>query len=144
MKKNLFVLGIASVFALTGCHGISKCSFEEFKEAASKAVENAPKVDEIIWKGNLDGDKFNISSKTSVADLSLKELAIKTFLLTFDSVAWAYQAEVKDATYYKGLGFKVVEGDDKYEWNSKGYLAKISVKDDGKAYTVNVTHKYSK
>ena len=144
MKKNLFVLGMASLLGLTGCHGISKCSFEEFKEAASKAVESAPKVDEIIWKGKLDNEKFEISSKTSITDLSAKEILIKGFLITFDSVAWAYQAEVKDASYYKGLGFRVVEGDDKYEWDSKGYLAKISVKDDGKAYSVNVTHKYAK
>ena len=144
MKKHLLVLGLASVFALTGCHGISKCSFEEFKEEAKKAIDSAPRVDEIIWKGNLDGDKFNISSKTSIADLSLKEIGIRTFLLTFDSVSWACGAENSDATYYKGNGFKVIEGDDKYEWDSKGYLAKVVVKDDGKSYSVNVTHKYAK
>ena len=144
MKKNLFVLTMASVFALTGCHGISKCSFEKFKEAASKAVESAPKVDEIIWKGKLDDEKFEISSKTSLTSLSLKEIAIREFLVVFDSVAWAYQAEDTSATYYKGMGFKVVEGDDKYEWDSKGYLAKVVAKDDGKVYSVNVTHKYAK
>ena len=144
MKKSIFALTLVSLLALTGCHGISKCSFEEFKAAASEALDKAPEVSEIIWKGNLDGEKFNISSKTSVADLSIKEIAIKSFLYTFDKVSWAYAAEDEDATYYKGMGFKVVEGDDKYEWDSKGYLAKVVVKDDGAKYTVNVTHKYSK
>ena len=31
MKKQLFVLGMTSVFALTGCHGIKKVEYAEFK-----------------------------------------------------------------------------------------------------------------
>ena len=142
--KKLLVLAVLPTMALAGCNGISKCSFEDYKEAASKAVEKAPEVDEIIWKGKYDGEKIDFSSKDSIGDLTIKENLLRAGLLLIDRVDSSYAVENSNATYYKGMGFKVVDGDDKMEYNAKGYLAKIVAKEDGKTYTLTVTHKYAK
>lgn len=142
--KKLLVLAVLPTMALVACNGISKCSFDEYKEAASKAVEKAPEVDEIIWKGKYDGEKIDFSSKDSIADLSIKENLLRAGLLLIDRVDATYTVENTNATYYKGMGFKVVDGDDKMEYNSKGYLAKVVAKEDGKTYSLTVTHKYAK
>jgi hypothetical protein len=142
--KKLYVLALIPAFALASCHGISKCSFAEYKAAAEKVVEKAPEVDTIKWKGNFDGEKMEFTSKTSIADLSVKEIALKVVLLAIDRVDSTYAVENTNATYYKGFGFKVVDGDDKMEYNGKGFLTKVVAKDDGKVYSFSVSHTFVK
>ena len=142
--KKIFAFALLPVFALTACHGISKCSFEEYKAAAEKVVEKAPEVDTITWKGNFDGEKMEFTSKTPITDLSVKQIALKVVLLGIDRVDSSYAVENSNATYYKGLGFKVVDGDDKIEYNGKGFLAKVVEKYDGKVYSFSVSHTFVK
>ena len=39
MKKKFLLLGMASVFALTGCHGTKKVEFKEFGEEVKKLAD---------------------------------------------------------------------------------------------------------
>ena len=145
MKKNLFVLGMASVFALTGCHGVKKVSFEDFKKKANEVVEKAPKVDYISYNGKYGDEKVKFSTNQSAASYSLTEAAVALALGTIDRVDSMYvYASGSDTEFYTGMGFKVVSGAAKYEYTGKGYLASVKGKIDGKEFNFSVSHKFVK
>lgn len=141
MKKNLFVLGMASVFALTGCHGIKKVEFKEFKEKADAAIEKAPEVDYTTYNGKYGDEKIKFSTNQGVASYSIAEAAVATTLGAIKRVDAMY---LVDGEFYTGFGFKVVTSDCKYEYNGKGYLASVKGKLNGKEYSFSVSHKYVK
>ena len=144
MKKHLLVLGMASIFALSGCHGISKVEYAKFKEKADAAVKDAKKVDYISYKGKYDEEKISFSTNQGLASYSVAEGVVALALGSVDRVdAWTL-SESSSLTYYTGLGFKVVSADVKYEYDSKGFLAKVDGKLDGKQYNFSVSHKFVK
>lgn len=137
MKKQLFVLGMASVFALSGCHGIKKVEFAKFCEEV-KALEEV-KVESVKISGVINDGKVkftyeipqNLSSVVGAAtgDYNKYELAAISVATMAQTPAMYTIAEAEGATYYTGLGFKVKMEDGKVEWNSKGLLASIEGKD---------------
>ena len=145
MKKNLLVLAAASVFALTGCHGTKKVGFNEFKEKADAAVEKAPKVDYCTYKGKYGDNKFNFSTNQDATSYSLDEAAVASLLGGIDRVDSMYAYALgSSAEFYVGFGFKVVNGDDKYEYTAKGFLASAKGKFNGKEYSFSISHKFVK
>ena len=145
MKKNLFVLGMASVFALTGCHGIKKVSFEDFKKAADEVVEKAPKVDYVSYNGKYGDEKIKFSTNQSASSYSIAEAAVAIALGAIDRVDAMYVYGGSDKVeFYTGLGFKVVDAEAKYEYTGKGFLASVKGKIDGKEYNFSVSHKFVK
>lgn len=147
MKKQLFVLGMTSVFALTGCHGIKKVEYAEFKEEVNKLEE--VKVSEVKISGKLDGDKVNVkwSTDTSIVSLALdtnhsdNEKAAYIVAMGLKTPALYAAAEADGVTYYTGMGFKMKSEDGSIEWDSKGLLAKMQAKEDGKEYNLSFTWK---
>lgn len=138
MKKQLFILGIASAAALTGCNGIKKVEFSKFQEEV-KAVE-APKVKEVKVSGKIDGRSvkatYEISDNIISQILDGASAAIsgeysddqKTAIaaaLTNKSPAGYATVENSKYTYYTGMGFKVKTEDGSVEWNGKGLLASL-------------------
>lgn len=141
MKKNLFILGMASIFALTGCHGTKKVEFNEFKEKADAAIAKAPEVDYTTYNGKYGDEKIKFSTNQGVASYSVAEAAVALALGAFKRVDATY---VFSGEFYVGFGFKVVTSDCKYEYNGKGYLASVKGKIDGTEYNFSVSHKYVK
>lgn len=145
MKKSLLALAMASTFALTGCHGIKKVSFEDFKKAADEVVEKAPKVDYISYNGKYGEDSVKFSTNQGVASYSVAEAAVAIALGVFDRVDSMYvYGSSSDNEFYTGMGFKVVTPDVKFEYTGKGYLASVKGKLDGKEYSFSVSHKFVK
>ena len=141
MKKNLFVLGMASVFALTGCHGTKKVEFSEFKEKADAAIAKAPEVDYTNYSGKYGDEKIKFSTNQGVASYSAAEAAVALALGAVKRVDATY---LFSGEFYVGFGFKVVTSDCKYEYNGKGYLASVKGKINGTEYNFSVSHKYVK
>jgi len=144
MKKNLFVLAMASVFALTGCHGLAKTEYAQFKEKADKAVESAQKVDYVTYKGKYGDEKISFSTNQGIASYSLSEAAVEAALSLVGRVDSFTVAENSDYTYYTGFGFKVVTPDAKYEYTGKGFLAGVKGKIKGTEYNFSVSYKFVK
>ena len=131
MKKQLFILGMASVFALTGCHGIKKVEYAKFDEETKKLDDI--KMKSVKIKGSVEGTDVNftyeipqtagqgLDALLGAGDYSLKETEAYTLALTFQSPKGI--GEHDDTEYYVGMGFKVVSGKNSMEWNGKGVLA---------------------
>ena len=143
MKKNLFILGMASVFALTGCHGIKKVEFKEFKEKADATIEKAPQVDYTTYNGKYGDEKVKFSTNQGAASYSIAEAAVALALGALKRVDAMY-VYASDGEFYTGMGFKVVTSDCKFEYNGKGYLASVKGKLNGTEYSFSVSHKYVK
>ena len=151
MKKQLFILGMTSVFALTGCHGIKKVEYAKYKEAV-QALESV-KVSQVKVSGKYDGKKVNYTYE--IKDSLLSQV--------FDGASLAFDSDVSDEnkaavalalgnktptlvesdklTYYTGMGFKVKGEDGSFEWNGKGLLAKAESKDADLTFSLNVSWK---
>ena len=135
MKKQLLVLGMASMFALSGCAGISKVDFAKFKEKVDALSE--VKVQEVKVSGEYDGKKIKFSAKVgdavdnalTLATLTKEDAdkgALYTVALAEKKHAVYAVSEDSNLTYYTGLGFKVVdEKKNTTEWNSKGLLSSM-------------------
>ena len=143
MKKQLFVLAVASTAALTACHGLSKVEFAKFKEKV-EAVE-VPKVKEVKVSGKIDGRSvkvtyaisdnalsqiFDAASFTLSGDYSDDQKAAIYAALGSKSAKVATIAEDSNSTYYVGMGFKVKSGSNVAEWNGKGLLASLKTEKD--------------
>ena len=145
MKKSLLVLGMASVFALTGCHGIKKVSFDEFKKAAEEAIEKAPEIDYVTYKGTYGEDKISFSTNQKASAYSIQEAAVAAALGVLMRVDAMYIYSSSDsAEFYTGMGFKVVDEGTKFEYTGKAYLALVKGKIDGKEYNISVSQKFVK
>lgn len=146
MKKNLFVLAMASVFALTGCHGIKKVEASEFEKKANEVAEKAPEVESVSYKGKLGDTKIDFTTAQNAEQYSAAEAAVAAALGVLDRVDAAYVAFANDskAEFYVGFGFKVVSGITKYEYTGKGFLASAEGKLLGKEYSFSVSHKFAK
>ena len=143
MKRHLFVLGMASVFALTGCHGIKKVEASEFQKEANEAAEKAPEVASVRYKGKVGDTKIDFTTAQNLTSYSAEEAAVRGLLFGLDRVDAAYVAFANDsaAEFYVGFGFKVVSGVTKYEYNGKGLLTSAEGKILGKEYSLSVSHK---
>ena len=145
MKKQLLALSMASVFALAGCHGIKKVSFDDFKKAADEVVEKAPEVDYISYNGKYGEDKIKFDTNQSAKAYSIEEGLVAVALAVFDRVDSMYvYGSSDDAEFYTGFGFKVVNKEVKFEYTGKGFLASVKGKLDGKEYDFSVSHKFVK
>ena len=150
MKKHLFVLGMASVFALTGCYGLKKVEYSEFESKVKEACKETPEVKQVKIKGEYDGAKANLTYDIPNSAGSALDSLIAGLTGTYNK-AEATGIEVALAnktpesfytlsgkgndnyTYYVNLGFKVETGTATYEWNTKGLLAKY--KTDSASFT---------
>ena len=134
MKKQLFVLGMASVFALGGCHGISKTSFAKFKEAVDKIESVSTK--EVKISGKVDGTKVSftyevpqsgwaaLGSAASALTGQYNEYELTALGLIGTEAIGTYTISESDSlTYYTGMGFKVKAEKYTTERTSKGLLA---------------------
>ena len=145
MKKSLFVLGMASMLALTGCHGTKKVEFSEFKEKADAALKEAPKVDYLKISGKVGETKIKFATNQSLGSYSLDEAGVATYVASIGSVDSMYGYGLSDkAEFYVGLGFKVVYSEAKYEYTTKGYLASVKGKIDGTEYSLSVKQVFAK
>ena len=138
MKKQLFVLAVASTAALTACHGLSKVDFAKFKEKVD-AVE-APKVKEVKVSGKIDGRSVKVTYTISdnilsqvldgasfaiSGDYTDDQKAAVGAALASKSPKVATIAEDSKSTYYVGMGFKVKSENGVAEWTGKGLLASL-------------------
>lgn len=142
MKKQLFVLGMASVFALTGCHGIKKVEYAKFKEEVNKLEE--VKVVSVKITGKYDGTKVNLTYEIPQSAGNIVDSLIDGVTGKYNeaesagiSVAMMYEtpaaftvAEDSKLTYYTGMGFKVKEDKSAVEWNGKGLLSSYKAESD--------------
>ena len=142
MKKQLFILGMASVFALTGCHGIKKVEYAKFKEEVNKLEE--VKVVSVKITGKYDGTKVNLTYEIPQSAGNIVDSLIDGVTGKYNeaesagiSVAMMYEtpaaftvAEDSKLTYYTGMGFKVKEDKSAVEWNGKGLLASYKAESD--------------
>ena len=140
MKKNLLALLMASTFALAGCHGTKKVTFEEFKKAADEVVAKGLEVDYTSYKGKYGTTDINFSTNQGVASYSVAEAAVAVALGVFNRVDSMYVYGTSDSNeFYTGMGFKVVTSSCKFEYTGKGFLALVEGKLDGKEYKVSVS-----
>ena len=154
MKKQLFVLGMVSAFALCGCHGTKKVDFAKFKEEVNKLEE--VKVTSVKISGKYDGTKVNLTYEIpqtlgqgldSLLDgvggkYNEAESAGISVALAYETPSAFAIAEDSDLTYYVGMGFKVKEEKSSAEWNGKGLLASYKAKDD--KHSCNFTFSWKK
>ena len=138
MKKNLFILGMASVFALTGCYGLKKVEYSKFDEETKKLEDI--KMQSVKIKGSVEGTDVNFTyeipqSAGGILDSAIDAVSGKysvpqtkayTLALTFQSPKGI--GEDDKTEYYVGMGFKVKAEKASMEWNGKGVLA--SYKDE--------------
>ena len=136
MKKSILLLSMASVFALTGCHGTKKVTFKEFCDGVDKA-EEAPKMKAIKLRGKVDGEKVNFTYEFASSVGGLIDAVIdlagskyndneKAALAVFSAAKHAglyTLAENEECEYYVGNGFKVVNGKSKIEWDKYALFA---------------------
>jgi hypothetical protein len=138
MKKHLLVLGMASMLALTGCHGLSKVDYAKFKEKVDAACEKTPEVKQVKISGKYDGEKVKVtydipqsvgSLIDSIGDLgkyNKYESAAISLALAYQTPKSCYTVSGEGAdgvTYYAGMGFKVKEEKSTLEWRGNGLLA---------------------
>ena len=138
MKKNVLLLGAVSAFALTGCHGLKKVSFQDFCDEVNKLKEVSPKSVKI--SGKVDGEKVNftyeipqtvgasLDSALSVLSGSYNKYEIAA-AGHIESLSTYTVVESSDLTYYTGFGFKVKAEKKTIEWNSKGLTTSYSSPD---------------
>lgn len=157
MKKNLFILGMASVFALTGCHGTKKVEFKEFGEEVAKLSEQKFEVEKVKVSGKYEGESFKaftIELKSEkepelddtqkkayfVAEASASVVAVYTAI----SMGYAVVGEeaVKGMTFYVGNGFKIKSEKDgeksSAEYDKRGLLVSLKTSKDKKATNISL------
>ena len=145
MKKHLFVLGMASIFALSGCHGISKVDYAKFKEKVDALEEVDPKS--VTVSGKLNGSKISKftyefpQSAGGMLDSALDVIGGKYSAEQLEAAGHAEAigaytiAESKDYTYYTGMGFKVKSENKTVEWNGKGLATSYQSGDTKLSFT---------
>jgi len=166
MKKHLLVLGMASMLALTSCHGTKKVDFKTFSEKATEAAKAEIKVKSFKIKGKLNDKKvkaFTVDPAKAEDLASLNEDQIEamayTVLLASPMMIVAefalipeeaLEEALKSYTFYVGSGFKVKIDDSEsktkmtLEWNKKGLLVKAKGSIDGKKTSMRVSWKLEK
>ena len=146
MNKKLLLLTGVSALALTGCNGLVKCDFDDFKEAAAKTTEKAKTIKSATYKGTLDDKEIEVDSSnvSGIEDLAYYAI-LKIVAVPFQRVESMYTfALSNETTFYKTLGFKVKVGDAKYEYNGKGYLTKMTGKSDNHTFKLKISsYKYN-
>ena len=139
MKKSLFLLGMASAFALTGCYGLLKSDYAKFKEKAVEACKETPDFKQVKIKGEYDAKKVDLTydipdsfgsgvdslievltGKYNAGELAGIDVAAKYEKVT--SFTGSDEGNDKYA-YYTLLGFKVETDSATYEYNFSGILA---------------------
>ena len=142
MKKHLFILGMVSTFALTGCHGTKKVEFAKFKEEVNKLEE--VKVASVKITGKYDGTKVNLNyewpqSAGNVLDSLIDGVTGKYNEAESAGISIAVAAKdpkgyaiIEDSSceYYVGMGFKVKAEEGSMEWAKNGLLASYKAKTD--------------
>ena len=144
MKKHLLVLGMASMLALTGCHGLSKVDYAKFKEKVDAACEKTPEVKQVKISGKYDGEKVKVTydipqsagqaldSLLDVGKYNKYESGAIAIAMTYQTPKSCYTVSGEGAdgvTYYTGMGFKVKDEKNTLEWNGKGLLASAKGED---------------
>lgn len=139
MKKSLFLLGMASAFALTGCYGLLKSDYAKFKEKATEACKETPDFKQVKIKGEYDAKKVDLvydipssigsgidslidaaTGKYNAGELKGIEVAMANEKVTY----FTGSDEGNDKyAYYTLLGFKVETGSATYEYDFSGILA---------------------
>lgn len=151
MKKQLFILGMASVFALTGCHGLKKVEYAKYEEAVKKL--SVPKVKEVKVSGKYNG--VSVKYTYEIKDNLFSQLAEGVSLAFDGEVSTENKLAVELAlgsktpillesdklTYYTGMGFKVKGEDGVTEWTGKGLLAKTESTNSNLTYKLSVSWK---
>ena len=152
MKKHLLVLGMASMLALTGCHGLSKVDYAKFKEKVDAACEKTPEVKQVKISGKYDGEKIKVTydipqTAGSIIDSALDSLGGKysksesaaiAVALAYKTPKSCYTVSGEGAegvTYYTGMGFKVKDEKNTLEWAGNGLLASAKGEDGQLSFT---------
>ena len=155
MKKQLFVLGMVSAFALCGCHGTKKVDFATFKDEVNKLEE--VKVASVKISGKYDDTKVNltyewpqsagqgldalidgVSGKYNEAESA----AISTATSCKTPALYVTLGEQEDVEYYVGMGFKLKGKEGSMEWAKNGLLASYKAKTDD--HSCNFTFHWKK
>ena len=159
MKKNLLLLGMASVFALTGCHGTKKVAFKEFGDEV-KNIDTNFEAKEVKVSGKVEDEKFKtFTVKIDELDkVELDDTQKKAFTVCFpvSTVATIYalcetayalggDEALKDYTFYIGNGFKVKTENKEEKTSGKLVYEKhgllvhsVSVDKDGKKTDISL------
>ena len=154
MKKQLFVLGMVSAFALCGCHGTKKVDFATFKEEVNKLEE--VKVASVKITGKYDDTKVNLTYEWPqsagqgldalidgvTGKYNEAESAGISIATSSKTPAIYTVAEDSDVTYYVGMGFKMKGEDGSMEWGKNGLLASYKAKTDD--HSCNFTFHWKK
>ena len=154
MKKQLFVLGMVSAFALCGCHGTKKVDFATFKDEVNKLEE--VKVASVKITGKYDDSKVNLTyewpqSAGNLLDSALDSLSGKyneaeqagISIATMCKTPAVYTVAEQDGVeYYIGMGFKLKGEDGAMEWGNNGLLASYKAKEDN--HSCNFTFSWKK
>ena len=151
--KNLtkFVIGLAvGAFTMTGCSGLKKVSYEEFKEKALEAVENAREPKTIVLKDGeleiavsedgtlkLNGETISQEDESYIGAVLLVGIIVGMDVATFAAT------EMPDTEYYVGNGFKAVVTQEEekltYQWNKDGWITKCTTSTADDVVTVSYT-----
>ena len=154
MKKQLFVLGMVSAFALCGCHGTKKVDFAKFKEEVNKLEE--VKVASVKITGKYDDTKVNLTYEFAqtlgqgldalldgaTGKYNEAESAGIAIAIGAQTPAAYAIAEDSDVEYYVGMGFKVKAKEGSMEWAKNGLLASYKAKTDD--HSCNFTFNFKK
>ena len=164
MKKQLLLLGMASVFALTGCHGTKKVSYKEFGEAVSELKDDFT-AKEVKVSGKIEDQKFKSftvvidNMEESTKDLDENQTKALAYAIVTVEVAElyayltvAYVAKgdegLANYTLYVGNGFKVKYEDKeqkvsgRYVYEKHGLLVhEAGVDKDGKKSDISLSWK---
>ena len=135
MKKALLPILMTSVFALTGCHGTKKVTFQEFCDEAGK-TEEAPSMKSVKFSGKVDGEKVDftyefaksiggaVDSLIDVATGKYNKYETAAIALAKANLLSVYTvSEDTSLEYYIGNGFKVKSESLKVEWDKYGLFA---------------------
>ena len=158
MKKRFLLLGMASVFALTGCHGTKKVEFKEFGEEVKKLSEQKEfSVEKVKVSGKYEGESFKaftVELKSETAP-ELDDTQKKAYVVAeaSASVAIVYTAlaagyvvvgedAIKGMTFYVGNGFKIKSEKDgeksSAEYDKRGLLVSLKSSKDKKATSISL------
>ena len=160
MKKQFLLLGMASVFALTGCHGTKKVEFKEFGEAVQEAAKQEYTVKSVKVSGKYEDEKFKAftvdlekSETPELDDTQKKAYALgvtmsnvyTVYALLATGYGLAGDKALEGMTFYIGNGFKLkTEKDDSKataEYDKKGLL--VSYKGVNEKKTTKLSLKWT-
>ena len=159
MKKSLLVLGMAAVLSLTGCHGLKKVKFAEFKEKVEEVSKDIKEVKSVKFSGKIEDKKFDtftISEDNAESELSKLDDTQVSVVLVFGLIghvsvltadyAIIYDAMgeegLKDLNFYIGFGFKIKSSKDaeggkgKMEFDKNGFMTLLQTESNGKKSSV--------